>query len=127
MTITGSCACGTVRFAIEGRPSALGTCHCSRCRKLGSSTILFVTRDQFRLLSGADHIKTISPRPPYTYTRSFCRACGTALGEPLSPDASFPINAHCLDDDPGVAHGFHEFTEDRPAWDRPVTTEEIAQ
>ena len=119
MAIHGSCACGAVRFAIKGAPSAMGTCHCSRCRKLGSSTIVFVEREQFSLIEGRDRIETIEPRAPYTYTRSFCRSCGTALGEPLSPDASFPINAHCLDDDPGVAHSFHEFTDDRPAWERP--------
>ena len=118
MTIHGSCACGAVRFAIQGTPSSLGTCHCSRCRKLGTSSILFINRDQFQLLEGADHIETIQPQAPYTYTRSFCRSCGTALGEPLSPDESFPINAHCLDDDPGIAHSFHEFTDDRPAWER---------
>ncbi|MEM7547624.1 MAG: GFA family protein [Pseudomonadota bacterium] len=123
MTIKGSCACDAVRFAIIGAPAALGTCHCSRCRKLGSSTIIFVKREQFSLLRGADHIETIQPRAPYTYTRSFCRSCGTALGEPLSPDACFPINAHCLDDDPGIAHSFHEFTQCRPVWeDNPETT-----
>ena len=120
MTIKGSCACGSVRFAIEGTPSGLGTCHCSRCRKLGSSTIVFVKREQFSLLEGEGHIETIQPRAPYTYTRSFCRSCGTALGEPLSPDASFPINAQCLDSDPGIAHSFHEFTENRPVWDAPL-------
>lgn len=117
MTIRGSCACGRVKFEIRGKPSALGTCHCSRCRKLGSATMVFVDRKQFHMITGADTIETIQPRPPHTYTRSFCRHCGTALGEPLSPDATFPINAHCLDDHPGVEHSFDEFTQDRPVWD----------
>ncbi|MEO1564376.1 MAG: GFA family protein [Pseudomonadota bacterium] len=117
MVIRGSCACGAVRFAIEGAPSAMGTCHCSRCRKLGASTIVFVKREQLSLIEGEAQIETIAPRAPYTYTRSFCRSCGTALGEPLSPDTSFAINAHCLDDDPGIAHSFHEFKEDGPIWE----------
>ncbi|MEO0913510.1 MAG: GFA family protein [Pseudomonadota bacterium] len=116
MEITGSCACGSVRFVIEGPPSVMGTCHCSRCRKLGTSTIVFVTRAQFRLQSGAEDIETVEPRAPYTYTRSFCRKCGTSLGEPLSPDGSFPINAQCLDTDPGIRNTFHEFVGERPAW-----------
>lgn len=116
MTVNGSCACGAVRFAIDGAPSVMGTCHCSRCRKLGTSTIVFVTRAQFTLLEGREVIETLNPRPPYTYTRSFCGQCGTSLGEPLSPDDSFPINAHCLDDDPGIRNTFHEFTAERPAW-----------
>lgn len=117
MTIKGSCACGSVRFAIQGTPSSLGTCHCSRCRKLGSAKIIFIKREQFWLLEGNGPIETIKPRAPYTYIRSFCRTCGTALGEPLSADASFPINAHCLDNDPRIAHSFREFNEDRPVWD----------
>lgn len=119
MTLNGSCACGAVRFVIDGAPSVMGTCHCARCRKLGTSTIVFVTRAQFTLLAGEAVIETLSPRPPYTYTRSFCGQCGTSLGEPLSPDDSFPINAQCLDDDPGIRNAFHEFTAERPAWAEP--------
>lgn len=116
MTIRGSCMCGKVRFEIEGTPKAMGTCHCSRCRKLGTSTIVFVQRDQFTLRSGEDQIKTVVPEAPHIYHRSFCTACGTALGEPLSPEESFPLNAECLDDDPGLLNGFHECVEDRPVW-----------
>jgi hypothetical protein len=116
MEIKGSCCCGSVHFVIEGPPSMMGTCHCSRCRKLGASTIVFVNRKQFRLVSGAEHIETVAPVAPYTYARSFCRCCGTALGEPLSDADSFPINAQCLDDDPGVRNAFHEFVSEKPAW-----------
>ena len=70
MAIKGSCACGAVRFAIEGAPSAMGTCHCSRCRKLGASTIVFVERGQFRLLDGEDRIETILNRPSPTIDHS---------------------------------------------------------
>ena len=94
----------------------MGTCHCSRCRKLGTSTIVFVGRDQFRLESGEGDIETVKPCAPNTYVRSFCRLCGTSLGEPLSPDELFPINAHCLDDDPGIRNTFHEFVAEKPAW-----------
>lgn len=116
MDVRGSCCCGAVQFVIKGTPSAMGTCHCSRCRKLGTSTSVFVRRDQFTLERGEDDIETLEPRAPYTYVRSFCRRCGTSLGEPLSTEASFPINAQCLDDDPGVRNTFHEFASEAPAW-----------
>ncbi len=58
-------------------------------------------------------------RAPYTYHRSFCRCCGTSLGEPLSPDETFPINAHCLDGDPGVRVSFHEHLAERPPMGAP--------
>lgn len=116
MEIKGSCVCGSVRFAISGRPGVMGTCHCSRCRKLGTSTIVFVKREQFRLESGAADIATLAPVAPYKYARSFCRKCGTSLGEPFSPDESFPLNAQCLDSDPGLRNSFHEHEADRPEW-----------
>ncbi|MGD1884881.1 MAG: GFA family protein [Paracoccaceae bacterium] len=116
MTINGSCCCGAVRFVIKSAPNTMGTCHCSRCRKLGVSTIVFVKRDQFHLEAGADVIETMEPTAPYKYYRSFCRQCGTSLGEPMSPDESFPINAHCLDDDPGIRNAFHEHVAEAPAW-----------
>lgn len=123
MEIRGSCVCGAVQFKIDGRPSAMGTCHCSRCRKLGTSTIVFIKRDQFRLLRGESEIRTLAPTEHYSYTRSFCGRCGTSLGEPLSSEDSFPINAQCLDDDPGVRNATHEFVDDSPAWAASVHSE----
>lgn len=116
MEIKGSCLCGAVAFVITGAPKSMGTCHCARCRKLGSSTGVFVGRDQFRLTRGKEMLETIAPPAGSTYMRSFCKACGTSLGEPLSPDDAFPINAQCLDDDPGLRVSYHEFTSDAPAW-----------
>lgn len=98
----------------------------ARCRKLGTSTIVFVKREQFRLTSGEEDIETVVLQPPYKYIRSFCRRCGTSLGEPLSPEASFPINAQCLDDDPVIRNTFFEFVSDLPAWlDLAPTEQEI--
>ena len=47
--IKGSCCCGSIKFEISDVPSMMGTCHCSRCRKLGSSTIIFVKKENFKL------------------------------------------------------------------------------
>lgn len=93
MKIWGSCVCGAVGFVINGRPGGMGQCNCARCRKLGTSTMVFVLRAQFRLTQAEEEIATLDPQTPFTYQRSFCRRCGTGLGEPLSPDEVFPINA----------------------------------
>lgn len=119
MELKGSCVCGAIAFTITGTPGGMGQCHCSRCRKLGTSTMIFVTRTQFRVTCGMEDIATLEPKAPFTYRRSFCRKCGTGLGEPLSPDESFPINAQCLDDDPELRVSFHEFTDARPPWEQP--------
>ena len=59
--IRGSCLCGGVRFEIERAVGPFELCHCTRCRKVSGSaylTWLGVRREDFRLLQGADLIKT---------------------------------------------------------------------
>ncbi|WP_436409547.1 GFA family protein [Kaistia defluvii] len=93
----------------------MGCCHCSRCRKVGASTIVFVRSDTFRWIDGEEMVQRYPAVPPYKYDRCFCSCCGTALGEPGAGN-SFPINANCLDDDPQVRVQFNEFVAEKPAW-----------
>ncbi|MFO1107235.1 MAG: GFA family protein [Amaricoccus sp.] len=94
----------------------MGTCHCSRCRKAGASTIVFVKRETLRWLQGKKHVARYQPDHPYKYGRCFCDICGTSLGEILSEEVSFPIAANALDADPGIRNAFHEFVSEKPAW-----------
>lgn len=114
--IEGSCLCGAVKFRLTAPPEMMGTCHCSRCRKAGASTIVFVRRETLEWVQGRDRVALHTPPAPFQYGRCFCRECGTSLGEILSPEARFPIAADALDDDPGLRVGFHEHLADRPPW-----------
>lgn len=113
--IRGSCCCGGVKFALSEPPTMMATCHCSRCRKLGTSVFVFVRAETFRWLAGEDLVRTYQPTEPYKYGRRYCSVCATSLGEPGAGE-SFPINAQCLDDDPVVRNRFHEFVAEKPAW-----------
>nr|WP_240754042.1 GFA family protein [Natronospirillum operosum] len=92
------------------------TCHCSRCRKVGASTLVFVKSEAFRIVKGRDKISTFEAEHPYKYDRCFCSVCGTALGEVLSNEDSFPLAANCIDEDLGLKNKFHEFVSEKPAW-----------
>lgn len=94
----------------------MGTCHCARCRKVGASTFVFVKRDCFELVAGADSIVTYTPEAPHKYNRCFCARCGTALGEVTSGDESFPVAANCFDDELAITNHFHEFVKEKPGW-----------
>lgn len=94
----------------------MGTCHCSRCRKVGASVLAFVEKNSFRLLAGQELIERYSPEPPFTYARTFCKQCGTSFGDIGSDSDSFPISVNCLDDDPGLRNQFHVFVGSKPAW-----------
>ena len=112
----GSCCCGTIRFELAASPTMMATCHCTRCRKLGASTFVFVRKETLRWISGRDQVRRYEPAPPHKYVRCFCGICGTALGEIDSEDDSFPIAANALDEDPLVRNRFHEFVTEKPAW-----------
>ncbi len=114
--IEGSCLCGAVRFALSSKPTAMGTCHCSRCRKAGASTIVFVKKEDLIWRQGREHVALYRPDSPYKYGRCFCRHCGTSLGEILSEENSFPIAANALDTEAGLRNRFHEFVSEKPDW-----------
>jgi len=116
--IKGSCLCGAVRFELTGRPLSLSYCHCSRCRKQAglSAAVLMVRREDFRLLSGAEHIRRFTPDPPFKHARAFCGTCGSPLGEPSDEHEVFPVAASALDDDPGMRPVLHQNTSALPAW-----------
>ena len=114
--IKGSCCCGAVKFELSPAPTMMGTCHCSRCRKAGASTIVFVKRDRLNWVQGKEHVALYQPDPPYKYGRCFCRICGSSLGEILSGEDSFPIAANALDTEISLKNQFHEFVSEKPSW-----------
>ncbi len=114
--IPGSCCCGAVEFSLAAQPSMMATCHCSRCRKSGASTIVFVKKDDLKWVKGRENVALYQPKAPYKYGRCFCMICGTSLGEILSEDDSFPISAHALDGKLTARNSLHEFVGEKPDW-----------
>ncbi|MEP5759551.1 MAG: GFA family protein [Litoreibacter sp.] len=114
--IKGSCCCEAVQFELTNEPSFVGTCHCSRCRKVGASTIAFVKKEDLRWIAGKDCVQVFEPTGPYIYARCFCKICGTSLGEILSTEDSFPIAANALDGDISLTNQSHEFVGEKPSW-----------
>ncbi len=77
---------------------------------------MLVARESLNWIAGRDEVASYAPEPPFKYARCFCRNCGTGLGEIASEAETFPIAAHCLDDDPQVRNRFHEWVSVKPAW-----------
>lgn len=114
--MNGSCCCGAVKFELLNEPSMMGTCHCSRCRKVGASAIVFIKKEDLKWIQGQDNVQLFEPTPPYQYGRCFCKTCGSSLGEILSDSDSFPIAANALDGELGLKNQFHEFVAEKPSW-----------
>jgi len=94
----------------------MGTCHCSRCRKVGASVIVFVKKESLEIIEGREFIKTYHPEEGFKYKRDFCINCGTSLGEITSVEGSFPIPANTIDSEIDIENGFHEFISGKPKW-----------
>lgn len=114
--IRGSCLCGGVQFEVRGKPLTMAYCHCSRCRKAGGLANVTVRAEDFRWVRGRELVARYEPEPPFNLVRSFCRVCGTYLGEPETNPKAFPISAHAFDDDPSFRPVLHEHVSGKPSW-----------
>ena len=98
MTIhKGGCHCGQVTFEIEGPADvSAAKCNCSICEMCGFLHF-FVSRTNFRLLTGEDGITT------YTFNsgvaqHTFCKTCGIkSFYLPRSHPEGISVNVNCLD------------------------------
>lgn len=113
----GSCLCGAVRYAIDGRFEHFFLCHCERCRKdTGSAHAanLFSTTAQITWLSGADQVASFR-LPGTRHARNFCKVCGSAL--PMQQGSLLVVPAGSLDDASDLRPDAHLFVASRAGWD----------
>lgn len=116
--VRGSCLCSAVRFEIDGRMSAIGHCHCSKCRKVsgtGSNAMLMTSRKRLTFLAGEELIRSF--RQPSGFTSSFCERCGSPVPH-LHPNGKvYWVPVGLLDDDPGVRVALHIYVASKAPWD----------
>jgi hypothetical protein len=116
----GSCQCGAVRYKVTAPFLRANVCHCSRCRKQSGAGGMVqgrVPREGFRLLQGADALRTY--RPPGAMAKVFCSTCGSSLFGGTWPDGpEVSIRFGALDGDPGIRPQYHSFADDVASWDR---------
>ena len=116
ITHRGGCHCGAVRFEVRS-PAAIEVmdCNCSICSKAGFLHLI-VPAAQFRLLRGADTLRT------YTFNTGtarhlFCPVCGIkSFYVPRSHPDGFSVNARCLDE--GTVTAMHVVACNGREWER---------
>jgi hypothetical protein len=117
--LEGGCLCGAVRYEITAPFLSAGYCHCTRCQRrtgTGSSANGRVPQSGFRLLQGAEQLRSFAP--PTGVPKLFCGDCGSALfsGEPLT-DEEVAIRLGTLDDDPGIRPQYRMFVDFAVPWE----------
>jgi hypothetical protein len=112
----GACACGTVRYEVDGPLDLMSHCHCAMCREHhGSAFVTFVSAPLtgFRWIAGESAVTTYRSS---TKQRSFCSVCGsvTPVLEPESGVVFCP--AGNLDAELGAPPEGHVFVGSKVSW-----------
>ena len=117
--LTGSCACGGVRYEIRGELlGPITYCHCWRCRKhSGSSfgTTVGVRARDLVFVAGEDRLAHWESSPGIR--RYFARCCGSPLYK--RPDESpdlLGFRLGTLDTDPGRRAEMHFHVGSKAPW-----------
>lgn len=99
-TFRGGCHCGAVRFEVDTAvPIVAHDCNCSLCTMSGFLHLI-VPASRFRLLAGADRLRTYSFNTGVA-RHLFCGHCGVkSFYVPRSNPDGYSINLRCLESYP---------------------------
>ena len=116
--LTGSCACGAVRFEGETPSKFVAHCWCLNCRRAHGAafvTWLGLPETAFRITAGEDLL--VHWASPTAATRSFCGTCGSTL---LYRSPRWPGDVHVavgnLDQGPDRSAKAHVYADRAPSW-----------
>jgi hypothetical protein len=98
----GGCACGAVRYEIEGEPMVMGDCQCITCQKKSGtghgSYLTFPSRDKVKV-TGKATLWDVAADSGNVKSHAFCPTCGSPvyLTFKAMPEL-FSVHAGSLDD-----------------------------
>lgn len=116
--LTGECLCGTVKFSVADRFKAFYQCHCKQCQQLTGSAFasnLFAAPDDIEWLGGQDSITTYE-HPSRDFSKSFCKACGSAVPFLNKTKTSLIVPAGSLNEFPDIQPQANIFTSEKACW-----------
>lgn len=116
--LAGGCICGAVKFSIEDSFKAFYQCHCKQCQKLTGSAFasnIFTDPDNIEWLSGQDSI-TNYVHPSRDFSKSFCKACGSAVPFVNKTRTSLIVPAGSLNEFPEIRPQANIFTSEEACW-----------
>ena len=119
MGLTGGCACGAVRYALNADPLIVHACHCRNCQRLtgGAFVINLWIEKEFVETRGAPRSFRLAGGTGKPHDVFFCERCGTYLWSRYhaAGDALF-VRAGTLDDPGAVRPDVHIFTRTKLPW-----------
>ena len=117
MTISGSCFCRQVTYAVSGSLRNARSCHCSRCRKLfggAGSAYAEIGDGTFEWTRGQENIRLFQTAG--NASLAFCGNCSSPLAG-LLDNQVHGVTLGTVDGDPGVELEMHIFVGSKAPWD----------
>lgn len=117
-TLTATCLCGEVSYAIEGPLRHALHCHCNTCRKAHAAAFrsrASARSEDVRWIRGEQWLRDFESSPGVR--RAFCTRCGSPMitrGEALGNAVGIPLGI--LDLDPGIRPSMHVFVRSMVTW-----------
>ena len=118
-THRGSCLCKSVTFEVTGPISGVGSCHCSKCRKVSGTAgnAQFIVRmHRFRWTAGQDQVTTFTLPGGWGPIR--CTSCGSPVPDSYDGGERMWVPAGLMDDALQTDFKQHIFCGSRADWDR---------
>ena len=81
-SLKGSCLCGAVRFEVTGPIRGIGSCHCSKCRKVSGTAgnaQFIVPIEQFNWVGGEEKTREFKPGGGWGRGPRRCNECGSPM------------------------------------------------
>lgn len=81
-TTSGGCACGKVRYRLNGAPLVMSNCHCRDCQRATGSAYLpavIVKRREFSFIGAEPSWFESMADAGHAMKRGFCAECGSPL------------------------------------------------
>lgn len=120
--LRGSCLCGVVQFEVSGPIRGIGSCHCSKCRKVSGASgnaQFIVPFDRFSWVQGEDRFKGFKLEDGWGPRR--CEECGSPLPDTYDGERMW-VPAGLMDDPLNTEVKLHIFCGSRADWDRESPT-----
>jgi hypothetical protein len=115
----GSCACGRVRFELEGRPLVMMHCHCSRCRRArgtAHATNLAWKVEALKYTVGEEMLTVFDLPGAQHFGTTFCSHCGGFVPRRSIGRGWAIVPVGTLDSDPEIHPLAHQFVASKAGW-----------
>lgn len=116
---SGSCACGRMRFELEGRPFRMHHCHCGRCRHArggAHATNVIYKLEALRYTTGEELLGNFDLPGAEFFGTSFCRHCGGAMPRRSPKRNAVVVPIGSLDSGPEIHALAHQFVASKAPW-----------